>query len=105
MAAVIDESNFDELVLRSNQPAMVDFWAEWCGPCRVIAPYVEQIAAEYEGRAVVGKVDVDQCPGIAEKYSIRSIPTVLFFKGGEVVDKQVGVVARAALSGKLNALL
>jgi thioredoxin 1 len=105
MAVEINESSFEELVLKSDKPVMIDFWAEWCGPCRVIAPYVEQIATEYEGKAVVGKVDIEQCPDITSKYGIRNIPTILFFKGGEVVDKQVGMTSKAALAGKLNALL
>ncbi len=84
---------------------MIDFWAEWCGPCRMIAPYVEQIATEYEGKAVVGKVDIEQNNDITTKYGIRNIPTVLYFKGGEVVDKQVGVTTKAALASKLDALL
>ena len=105
MAIVINESNFEELVLNSDKPVMIDFWAEWCGPCRVIAPHVEQIATEYEGRAVVGKVDVEQCPDISSRYGIRNIPTLLFFKGGELVDKHVGMTAKAELANKLNALL
>ncbi len=105
MAVVINESNFEELVLKSDKPVLIDFWAEWCGPCRMIAPYVEQIATEYEGKAVVGKVDIEQNNDIATRYGIRNIPTLLFFKGGEVVDKQVGMTTKAALAGKLNALL
>ena len=105
MAIEITESNFDQMVLKSDKPVMLDFWAEWCGPCRMIAPFVEQLAAEYEGKAVVGKVDVEQNNEIATKYGIRNIPTLLFFKGGEVVDKQVGMTTKAALADKLNALL
>ena len=105
MAVTINDSNFGELVLNSDKPAMIDFWAEWCGPCRVIAPYVEQIAAEYEGRAVVGKVNVEQSPEIASRYGIRNIPMLLFFKGGELVDKHVGATNKAVLTDKLNALL
>ena len=105
MAIEITESNFDQMVLKSDKPVMLDFWAEWCGPCRMIAPFVEQLAAEYEGKAVVGKVDVEQNNEIATKYGIRNIPTLLFFKGGEVVDKQVGAATKAALADKLNALL
>ena len=84
---------------------MLDLWAEWCGPCRAIAPYVEQIATEYEGRAVVGKVDIEQSPDIANKFGIRNIPTLLFFKGGELADKHVGLTSKAELSKKLDALL
>ncbi|MDR1171607.1 MAG: thioredoxin [Bacteroidales bacterium] len=105
MAVEINERNFEELVLKSDKPVMIDFWAEWCGPCRAIAPYVEQIATEYEGKAVVGKVDVEQCPDITNKYGIRNIPAILFFKGGELVDKQVGMTSKAALAEKLDTLL
>ena len=105
MAVVITDSNFEELVLKSDQPVLVDFWAEWCGPCRMIAPYVEQLATEYEGRAIVGKVNIEECPDITNQYGIRNIPTLLYFKGGEVVDKQVGATNKAVLAGKLNALL
>jgi thioredoxin 1 len=105
MAIVINDSNFDEIVLKSAQPVMIDFWAVWCGPCRAIAPYVEQIAAEYEGKAVVGKVDIEQCPDITSKFGIRNIPTLLFFKGGELADKQVGMTSKADLCKKLDALL
>ena len=105
MAIVITESNFEELVLKSDKPVLIDFWAEWCGPCRMIAPYVEQLATEYDGKAVVGKIDIEQCTDITNKYGIRNIPTLLFFKGGEVVDKQVGMTSKATLADKLNALL
>ena len=105
MALVINDSNFEELVLKSEKPVMVDFWAVWCGPCRAIAPYVEQIATEYEGKAVVGKVDVDQCPDIANQLGIRNIPTILFFKGGELANKHVGLTSKAELVKKLDALL
>ncbi len=105
MAVVIDESNFEQMVLNSDKPVLIDFWAEWCGPCRMIAPYVEQIATEYADKAVVGKVDIEQNNDIATKYGIRNIPTLLYFKGGEVVDKQVGMTTKAALAAKLAALL
>lgn len=105
MAQVITESNFEDLVIKSDKPVLVDFWAEWCGPCRMIAPYVEQISEEFSGRAVVGKVDVDSNPGIASRFGIRNIPTLLFFKDGKVVDKQVGAVQKNALASKLEALL
>ena len=84
---------------------MIDFWAVWCGPCRMIAPIVEEMAGEYEGKAVIGKVDVDSNPNIAMKYGIRNIPTVLFVKDGQVVDKQVGAAPKTAFTAKLNALL
>ena len=105
MALVINDNNFEELVLKSEQPVMVDFWAVWCAPCRAIAPYVEQIATEYEGKAVVGKVDIEQCPDIANKFGIRNIPTILFFKGGKLADKHVGLTSKAELIKKLVALL
>ena len=105
MALIINDSNFEELVLKSEQPVMLDFWAVWCGPCRAIAPYVEQIATEYEGKAVIGKVDIEQCPDIANKFGIRNIPTLLFFKGGELADKHVGLTSKTELAKKLDALL
>jgi thioredoxin 1 len=105
MALEVNDTNFEEVVVKSEKPVLVDFWAEWCGPCRMIAPYVEQIAEEYKDKAVVAKVDVDSCPGIAARYGIRNIPTILFFKGGEQVDKQVGAVPKSNLVAKLEALL
>jgi thioredoxin 1 len=105
MALQVNDSNFDEIVVASDKPVMVDFWAEWCGPCRMIAPFVEEMAGEFEGKAVVVKCDVDSSPGVASKYGIRNIPTVLFFKGGEVADKQVGAVPKANFVAKLEALL
>ena len=105
MAIVLNDNNFDEVVLKSKQPVMVDLWAVWCAPCRAIAPYVEQIATEYEGRALVGKVDIEQSPDVANRYGIRNIPTLLFFKGGELVNKHVGLANKATLANLLNALL
>jgi|SRR4051812_47543175 thioredoxin 1 len=105
MAVQFTDSNFEELVLKSDKPVLVDFWAEWCGPCRMVGPLVEEIANEYEGRAVVGKVDVDNNPEISMKYGIRNIPTILFIKGGQVVDKQVGAAAKNILEDKLKAQL
>ncbi|HNT41595.1 MAG TPA: thioredoxin [Tenuifilaceae bacterium] len=105
MAQEVNDSNFDEVVLNAGKPAVVDFWAEWCGPCRMIAPYIEQIADEYKDRAVVAKVDVDNNPGIAARFGIRNIPTVLFFKDGQLADKQVGAVPKSNLVSKLEALL
>ncbi|HBB90907.1 MAG TPA: thioredoxin [Bacteroidales bacterium] len=105
MAIEITDANFQELVLNAGKPAMIDFWAEWCGPCRMLTPVVKELSTEYEGRVVVGKVDVDSNPGISMKYGIRNIPTLLFFKNGEVVDKQVGVVPRGALVNKIEAIL
>jgi thioredoxin 1 len=105
MTIEITDTNFDELVLKSDKPVLLDFWAEWCGPCRVIAPYVKEIGTEFEGRAIVGKVDVDANPGISQKFGIRNIPTILFIKNGEVADKQVGAVPKNNLVEKLKALL
>ncbi|SHO64704.1 thioredoxin [Algoriphagus zhangzhouensis] len=103
-AIEITDANFEE-VIKSDQPILVDFWAEWCGPCKMIGPVVEELAGDYEGKAVIGKVDVDSNPGVAQAFGIRSIPTLLFFKGGQIVDKQVGAVPKAVLSQKLDAQL
>jgi thioredoxin 1 len=105
MAHTFTEENYEELVLKSDKPAMVDFGAEWCGPCKVLIPIIEEMSAEYEGRAVIGKVDVDHAPGISAKYGIRNVPTVIFIKNGEVVDKQVGAVPKSTLTAKLDAIL
>lgn len=105
MALQITDANFDETVVKSDKVSMVDFWAEWCGPCRMVGPMVEELSKEYEGKAVIGKVDVDSNPNIASQFGIRSIPTILFFKNGVQVDKQVGVVPKNILEGKLKALM
>ena len=105
MALVITDANFNEVVLKSDKPVLVDFWAEWCGPCRMVGPVVEELAKEFEGKAVVGKVDVDSNPKISMKFGIRNIPALLFFKGGEIVDKQIGAVPKSVLAQKLNAQL
>ena len=105
MAVEITDANFDELVLKSSQPVIVDFWAEWCGPWRMIGPIIEEMATEYSGKAVIGKVDVDSNSGISSQFNVRSIPTILFIKNGEVVDKSVGAVPKATLVAKLEALL
>ena len=105
MAIEITDSNFEELVINSDKPVMIDFWAIWCGPCRIIAPSVEEMSKEYADKAVVGKVDVDSNPNISMKYGIRNIPTVLYLKNGEIVDKQVGAAPKQVLKSKLDALL
>ncbi len=98
----ITDDNFEE-VLNTEKPVLIDFWAEWCGPCRMIAPAVKDMAVEYDGKAVIGKVDVDNNPTVSAKFGIRSIPTLLIFKNGEVVDKQIGAVPKSILSQKLDA--
>ncbi|MBX2971713.1 MAG: thioredoxin [Flavobacteriales bacterium] len=105
MALELTDSNFEELALKSDKPVLVDFWAEWCGPCRMVGPVVEELAKEYDGKAVVGKVNVDNNPQTAMKYGIRSIPTILFIKNGEVVDRSVGAVPKSQLSQKLEGQL
>jgi thioredoxin 1 len=105
MALEITDGNFEETVLKSDKPVLVDFWAEWCGPCRMVGPIVEEMAGEYDGKAVIGKVNVDENPGVAGKFGIRSIPTLLVIKNGEVVDKQVGAASKEALASKLDAQL
>lgn len=105
MALEITDANFEELVLKSDKPVVVDFWAEWCGPCRMLTPIIEEMASEYEGKAVIGKVNVDLNPGVSAQFGIRNIPTVLFVKGGEIADKSVGAVPKVQLTTKLDALI
>ncbi len=101
----LTDANFWEEVLESTDPVLVDFWADWCGPCHVIAPAIEELAGEYEGRVKVGKLDVENNSQTAGKYGIGSIPTILFFKKSEVVDQSIGAVPKQELVDKLNALL
>ena len=105
MALEFTDGNFDSLVIKSDKPVIVDFWAVWCGPCRIVGPIVQEIGEEYSDKAVVGKLDVDSNPESAKTYGIRNIPTILFFKNGVVVDKQVGAVPKQVLVQKLEALL
>jgi thioredoxin 1 len=105
MALEVNDANFEEVVVKSDKPVLVDFWAEWCGPCRMVAPIVEELSKEYDGRALIAKCDVDNNPGIAAKYGIRNIPTILFFKDGQIADKQVGAVPKSNFVAKLDALV
>lgn len=100
----LTDANFKQEVLESSEPVLVDFWAAWCGPCRVIAPAIEELASDFEGRARIGKLDVDHNPQTAMQYGVRSIPTLLFFKDGRVVDQLVGAVPKKVMSDKLEAL-
>ena len=101
---IITDANFKE-VLDTDKPVLVDFWAEWCGPCKMIGPLVKELANDYEGKAVIAKVNVDENPSTSAEFGIRSIPTLLIFKNGEIVDKQIGAVPKAVLAGKLDAQL
>ena len=105
MALQITDSSFEEAVLKSDLPVLVDFGAEWCGPCRTLGPIIEELATEYEGRVVVGKVDVDNNQEFTAKYGVRNIPTVLMFKNGEVVGRQVGVASKKTYTDSLDSLL
>jgi thioredoxin 1 len=101
----LTDQNFETEVLQSAQPVLVDFWATWCGPCRAIAPIIEELAGEYDGRAKIAKIDVDENAQTASRYNVRSIPTLLFFQNGKVVDQIVGSSPKAVLAGRLEALL
>jgi thioredoxin 1 len=105
MALEVNDGNFDEIVVKSDKPVLVDFWAEWCGPCRMIAPIIDEISKEFSEKVLVTKCDVDNSPAIAARYGIRNIPTVLFFKNGNIADKQVGAVPKSNFVAKLNALI
>jgi thioredoxin 1 len=100
----INETNFETEVLKSDQPVLVDFWAEWCGPCKMLAPVLDEIAVEQSGRAKVAKVDLDANPALAARFGIQSIPTLLYFVGGEVRDKSIGAIGKKAILAKLEKL-
>ena len=102
MALEITEANFEEVVMKSDKPVLVDFWAEGCGPCRMVGPVVDELAGEYEGKAVVGKLNVDTEGAVAQQFGVRNIPTLLVFKNGEIVDKQVGATSKQVLAAKLH---
>lgn len=104
MEKIVTDANFAEII-GGGKPVMVDFWASWCGPCRAIAPVVEELAVEYEGKVVIGKCNVDECREMPVKYGIRNIPTLLFFRNGEVVDRMVGAAPKTEIAGKLDSLL
>ena len=103
-AIEVTDANFEEII-SSDQPVLVDFWAEWCGPCKMIGPIVEELAGDFEGKAVIAKMDVDMNPQVPAKFGIRSIPTLLVFKNGQVVDKQIGAVPKSVLNQKIQAQL
>lgn len=105
MAVQLQDATFENDVLKAGKPALVDFWAPWCGPCRMLAPIIEELAQEYEGKAIVGKLNTDESPNTASNYNISAIPTLLFFKGGQVVDQVVGVQGKAEIKAKLDNLL
>ncbi|MGL6175264.1 MAG: thioredoxin [Cellulosilyticaceae bacterium] len=105
MAFKFTDANFEEEALQSSVPVVVDFYADWCGPCKMIAPIIEQLSTEYQGKVKIGKVNTDENRGVASKYSIMSIPTILFIKDGKVVDTAVGAMPKAALEQKINAML
>jgi thioredoxin 1 len=100
----VNEANFEREVLQSTQPVVVDFWADWCGPCKMLAPALEELAQEEEGRSVVAKVNVDENPALAMRFNIRSIPSLLYFSGGELRDQTIGVVSKKTILSKLAAL-
>ena len=104
MALQITDANFEELV-NAGKPMVLDFWAEWCGPCRMVSPIIDELATEYEGRVTIGKMDVDNNNDVVAQFGIRNIPTVLFFKDGKLVDKQVGAAQKSAFVAKIDALL
>ena len=105
MALEITDSTFDKIVLQSDKPVLVDFWAAWCGPCRMVGPIIDELSSEYDGKAIVGKVDVDNNQEFAAKYGVRNIPTVLLFKDGELVDRKVGVSTKQVYADAIESAL
>ena len=105
MAVEITDANFEEIVLKSDKPVLVDFWAEWCGPCRMLGPIIEDLSNDFADKAVIGKVDVDSSQKFAAQFGVRNIPTVLVFKDGEMVNRQVGVAQKSVYADFLNALV
>ena len=105
MALEITDSNFEETVLKSDKPVMVDFWAAWCGPCRMVGPIIDELSGEYEGKAIIGKVDIDSNQQYAAQFGVRNIPTVLVFKDGELVDRKVGVSSKNDYAKALDKLI
>ena len=104
MALEFTDGNIKEII-ESGKPVVIDFWAEWCGPCRMVGPVVEELAKQYDGKVVIGKMDVDENTETPETYGIRNIPTILFFKDGQLVDKQIGATQKSVLAAKVEALL
>jgi len=100
----LNEANFDHEVIQSNKPVVVDFWSEWCGPCKMLAPALDEIARDLQGQAVIAKVNVDEQPALAARFDIQSIPTLLYFNGGELRDQTIGVVSKKTIVAKLGAL-
>jgi len=105
MALEINDQSFEETVLKSDKPVLVDFWAAWCGPCRMVGPIIDELSKEYDGKAVVGKVDIDSNQEFAAKYGVRNIPTVLVFNNGELIDRHVGVAPKETYSAALDSLM
>jgi thioredoxin 1 len=105
MALELTDSNFEKIVLKSDKPVLVDFWAEWCGPCRMVGPVIDELSKDFEGKAIIGKLNVDSNQISAAKYGVRSIPTVLLFKDGEMISKQVGVAPKQTYEDAINSAL